>query len=259
MAHMTESFQKHGIARWWMALVVMAALTAGCGSTPLLPDPAVRYLAFGDSTTAGAADVQYWQYVQQDLGLSTAAFAGQGHGGETVADGLLRLKDLLDRNMFPNAEAMLLWEGGDDILRFVNEHDPLLLQVPTDPNYMFQSDLNALLDQVQMDLASAIGLARQKGLYVYIATYYDLVPGDCKASLLTILLPEQATRANQYVRLLNERIGLAASGQGATLVDIASQSSTLTSDPANYANCNHLSGQGNRIAANVWLARIQQQ
>ncbi len=82
-------------------VLVSLLLVAGC-SSPLLPDPAVKYIAFGDSTTNGPAAIQYWQYLQQDLEVPATAFAGQGQGGETVEQGLPRLEDLLNRDVYPN-------------------------------------------------------------------------------------------------------------------------------------------------------------
>lgn len=237
-------------------LVLPILLAAGC-TAPLLPDPAVRYIAFGDSTTASRATVQYWQYVRQDLGLPANAFAGQGHDGETAAEGLPRLRDLLDKGLYPNAQVLLYWEGGNDILKFVKNHDPLVVQSPTDPNYPFQADLNLALDQVQADIEQAVTLANQKNLKLCAATYFDLVPGECKAAPLNLLLPEQVQQANQYVRLLNDRIRQAAANTGATLVEVASQAPRLANDPANYTNCNHLSNQGNRIVADMFVQTIQ--
>lgn len=237
-------------------VALVSLLAMGC-STPLLPDPAVRYIAFGDSTTAGPAGLQYWQYVQQDLGASEEAFAGQGKGGETVAEGLPRLRDLLDRNVYPNAQALLFWEGGDDILKFVVAHDPLVVLSPDDPNYPFRADLNSALEQVQADVAQAIMLGKQQNLAVYVATYFDLLPGECKPALLNLLTPQQAQIANQYVNLLNDRIRQAVTDQGAVLVDVASQSAEITSTAENYLNCNHLSNQGNRVVAELFTQTIQ--
>lgn len=247
----------HAKHRALAGLVVLSILSAAGCAMPLLPDPAVRYIAFGDSTTAGPGSTQYWQYVQRDLGLPVEAFANQGRGGETLQQGLPRLKGLLDGRIYPNAQVLFFWEGGDDVLRFVVDHDPQIALSPDDPSYPLKADLGAALDQIQSDIEQAIALASESNLKVYVATYFDLLPGECKPAPLNLLLPEQAQRANQYVPLLNDRIRLAASSSGAVLVDVASQSAALTSDPANYANCNHLSDRGNRIVADVFLQAIQ--
>jgi hypothetical protein len=254
---MLASMLGHTRQRALASLLALSIFSAAGCVAPLLPDPAVRYIAFGDSTTAGAAKVQYWQYVQRDLSLPAEAFANQGRGGETLQQGLPRLQGLLDRHIYPNAQVLFFWEGGDDVLKFVVDHDPQIALSPDDPSYPLKADLDAALDQVQADIEQAIALASESNLKVYVATYFDLLPGECKPAPLNVLLPEQAQRANQYVPLLNDRIRLAASNGSAVLVDVASQTGALASDPGNYANCNHLSDQGNRIVADVFLQAIQ--
>lgn len=235
------------------SLLAAAALT-GCGQ--LLPDPAVRYVAFGDSSTAGPGDTDYWEYLPQDLDLPADAFAGQGRGGETAAEGLPRLRDLLDSGLYPNAEVLLFWEGGGSILQFVRDHDPILVLSPDADDYPFAADLAAALDQVQADIEQAVELAQQANLAVYVATYYPLSPGPCDPALLGILTAPQAARANEYLDLLNERIRQAAADTGAILVDVATRADDFTATFANYADCNHLSAQGNRIAADLFAEAI---
>ena len=77
-----------------MALPLLGWLVAlaGCQTVPL-PDPAVRYIAFGDSTTASPADRQYWEFLRDDLGLPADSFAGQGQGGEPTSEGLTTAGD----------------------------------------------------------------------------------------------------------------------------------------------------------------------
>ena len=237
-------------------LALPALLAVGCNG-PLLPDPAVRYIAFGDSSTAGPASINYWQYLQQDLDQPPAAFVSQGKGGETTAEGLPRLQDLLDREIYPNAQVLLFWEGGGDILGFIRDHDPLLATSPNDSDYPFADDLAAALDQTQANIEQAIDRAQQAGLQVYVATYYYLAPGQCRPALLNVLLPEQANRANEYVRLLNERIRHAADNAGARLVEVGAQAEILAADLANYFDCNHLSEKGNRAVANLFLQAIR--
>ncbi len=94
---------------------------------------------------------------------------------------------------------LLFWEGGDDVLKFVEDYDPALTFSPKDPNYPFRTELNSLFDQVEADIGQAINSAHQKGLTVYVATYFDLIAGNCKPALLNILLPQQTEIANQYV------------------------------------------------------------
>lgn len=243
-----------------IVLLLAVATLTGCQTTAA-PDPAVRYIAFGDSTTAGPATRQYWEFLRDDLALPANSFAGQGNGGETTPDGLPRLASLLDGGVYPNAQALLFWEGGDDILKFVQEHDPLLVLSPKATDYPFTSDLDVALDGMQINIEEAIRMGRRGGLTVYVATYFNLSPdaGPCKPTLLNILLPAQAARANEYVALLNDRIRQAVANAGATLVDVATVATTLTVTPANYANCNHLSSQGNQIVAGIFRSAITAQ
>ena len=241
----------------FLALMLATVSLAGC-TTPL-PDPAVRYIAFGDSTTAGPASRQYWEFLRDDLGQPADSFAGQGKGGEPTAEGLVRLRSVLDNGIYPNAEALLYWEGGNDVLDFVKNHDPLLLFSPKAADYPFGGDLATSLDTTQASIEEAIRLGRQAGLAVYVATYFYLnaQTGQCKPALLGVLLPSQQAHVTEYVQLLNDRIRLAAAGAGAVLVDVAGQADTIAADSANYVNCNHLSEKGNQIVAGIFEAAIQ--
>jgi len=238
-------------------VLLLPAILLPSGCQPLIiPDPAVRYIAFGDSTTAGPADRQYWEFVRDDLGLPADSFAGQGHGGETTAEGLVRLGTLLDSGVYPNAEVLLYWEGANDILDFVQDHDPLLLFPPDAGTYPFKDDLDAALDTVEANIEQAVQMSRQAGLAVYVATYYSFSDDveECKSALLGVLLPGQLHLVNDYVELLNARIRKAAASAGAVLVDVSTRTAQLAADPANYVNCNHLSSNGTRIVAEVFEA-----
>jgi lysophospholipase L1-like esterase len=235
--------------------------TAGCGgdSAFRLPDPAVRYVAFGDSTTKGPSERDYVTFLPGLLGEGTEAFANEGKGGELTADGVDRLRSLISRRIFPNARVLLYWEGAKDLIEFIKKTDPLLGQSPDSEGFPFSAQLSAKLDEVQANIESAIKAGRQAGLQVVIATYFFLPPGslDCEPLLLGVLLPGQAANANQYVTRLNDRIRKAASNQGAVLVDVATLDSTLRGSSANYTNCNHLSAQGNEIVAKAWANAIR--
>jgi hypothetical protein len=232
----------------------------GCGNSDLfrLPEPAVRYVAFGDSTTKGPSERDYLLYVRDSLGLSADAVANEGSGGETTSEGLERLRSLMAAAIFPNAEVLLYWEGAKDLINLIHDLDPLLVLSPESPSYPLTAEVEDRLDAIQANVEAAIQVGRQSGLQVFVATYFSLPNGsfDCEPLLLGILLPPQAANANVYVDMLNDRIRTAASNQGAVLVDVASKDSELRSDPANYHNCNHLSAQGNEIVAEVFVQAI---
>ncbi len=162
---------------------------------------------------------------------------------------------LLNNEMYPNAEVLLYWEGGNNITDFIKHHDPLLLTSPDDDDYLFAGSLAADLDDIQDDIESAVRAARDAGLEVHVATYFHLRESidQCPALPLDILLPYQAQRANVYIAMLNARIRQAVLGEGATLVDVESINDTLHVDEDNYHNCNHLSAQGNELVAGLFF------
>lgn len=240
-------------------LTFTCALLAWVGCTPIrMPDPNVRYFAFGDSSTDGPARRDYPELLRDLLGEPADSFANEGNSGETSAEGLSRLKVLFENSIFPNAEVMLYWEGGNDVTEFIRNHDPFLLTSPDDANYPFGDDLAQRLSETQANIERALEAASREGLRNLVATYF-LVREDlrqCDGLPLDVILPEQARNANDYVLKLNERIRVAAANQGATLVDVADLDEALRSDGANYFDCNHLSEQGNSIVAELFFQAI---
>ena len=238
----------------------MSLLIVGCNEMAFrLPDSAVRFVAFGDSTTQGPARHDYADVLPGLLNEPASAFAKEGKGGETAQDGVARLRSLWSLNLYPDANVLLYWEGAGGLIDFVQNHDPLVVLSPDDPSYPFSAALNQELQDIQNAIESAIQIGQQGGLQVFVANYYSL-KGDnleCDPLLFNVLLPQQEVIANQYLRRLNERIDLAASNQGAILVDIAAQDATLQADTANYFNCNHLSAAGNDIVAGIFAQTIR--
>ncbi len=220
----------------------------------LIPDPAVVYLAFGDSATAGAVTPAYPELLRQRLAEDPTAFTNQGRSGETSDEGLERLQALLAGGVFPNARVLLYWQGGNDITDFVRDHDPVLLWSPDAADYPFTDALTQTLDSLQANIESAIAVGRQAGMTVYVATYFALPETliACDALFLDLMLPQQARHANVYVTMLNARVVQAVANQNASLVDIAARNAELQADRANYFDCNHLSEQGNDIAAEAF-------
>ena len=232
---------------------------AGCGATMAIPDPAVRFVAFGDSTTAGPADLSYPDFLPKLLDQPADAIANEGVGGEDSGAGLIRLQDILDLALYPNATTLLYWQGGNDVSAFIKEHDPFILETPDDPDFPFSAPLTSLLDEVQANVEAAIATARGAGLAVFVATYFPMVPGigDCDPLPLDTLLPNQSQRANVYIDLLNDRLRKAVANAGVTLVDVAAIGDELVGDSLNYFNCNHLSETGNETAAGLFATAIQ--
>ncbi len=240
----------------YLTLLFLFFIFTGC-SDVIVPDPNVRYIAFGDSTTAGPTDRNYWHILQEKIGQPADAFAGQGNGGENSTDGLARLESLLSADIYPNAQVLLYWEGGDDLVEFIKKHDPLLLLSPDSSDYPYAADLKTTLDQLQSNIEQAIQTAHDAGLTVYVATYYPMMKNaKCKALPIPILLPSQAVNANLYVVHLNDRIRLAVQNGAAVLVDVGAHSDFFLQDPSNYYDCNHLSETGNTYVADLFAAAI---
>ncbi len=235
-----------------ICLLPLAALV-GCGESFTFdtPDPAVRFVAFGDSSTAGPSERDYVDFLPGLLAQETEAFANRGLGGETTDEGLIRLRRLLTDDIFPNATVLMYWEGGNDLNDFLGERDPLLLSSPDSPDFPFANSLASTLATVQANVEAAIAAARDARLDVFVATYFPLAPGmsECDPLLLGVLGPDQAANGNAYIDRLNESLRLAAANAGAAVVDIATSGFIFQADPANYFNCNHLSAMGNEIAA----------
>jgi lysophospholipase L1-like esterase len=242
-----------------MFVRLTATLVALCGLGACdLPNPDARIVAFGDSTTRGPSDRDYIDVVHDLLGPQAPAVANAGNGGETATEGVARLRDLLDFGVYPNAEVLIYWQGGNDLIDTIITLDPLLLLSPMDPDYPYIDALNDELDRIEAAVSFAITLARLAGLDVLVANYFFLPNGsfECDPLPLDLLLPLQASNANAYVAQLNDRIALAAARQGATLIDVAALDDTLRSDDDHYENCNHLSESGNAIVAELFVEAL---
>jgi len=256
-AHLGVNAGAAGNLRTRFGVVVTLLFLGGCVEIRV-PDPNVRYVAFGDSSTSGPSTRDYPDILRSLLDEAPETFANEGGGGETSGEGLARLKSLLADGIFPNADALLYWEGGNDITGFIKDNDPFLLASPDDPDYSLSNDLTQRLAETQANIESAVAAARNAGLRVYAATYFLLLEdiAGCDALPLNVVLPGQARNANVYIARLNERIRAAAANQGAVLVDVAAADDILRQDRANYFDCDHLSEQGNAIVANLFFQAI---
>lgn len=186
----THSSTRRWIQYAYTILPFMLAGLCGCPSTQP-PDPAVRYIAFGDSSTQGPAERDYPAILGELLDVPADAVALEGRHGETAAEGLDRLRQMLSRDTYPNAHTLLYWQGATAIIDFIEEQDPFLIYSPMDADYPYPSELDALLDDIQADIESAIDQAHDAGLTVYIANYFKgrEVLQPCDPLLLNIILP----------------------------------------------------------------------
>jgi len=240
-----------------VANAALLIFTTGCTEI-LIPDPRVRYVAFGDSATAGTESNSYPELLPDLLGEPQELFASAGKGGERSGEGLKRFKELLSADIYPNAEVLLYWQGGNDVSAFIASFDPFLVLSPDDPDYPFTDALSAWLDDTEDNLRQGVEAAQDAGLRVFLATYFFLREDlrECDALLLDFILPSQAARTNFYVAALNERIRSVAVESGAFLVDIAAEDDAIRAVRENYADCNHLSERGNAIVAEIFSDAI---
>jgi len=256
-AHLGPRTGAAGHPRTRLGIFLAFLFLGGCIEIRV-PDPNVRYVAFGDSSTSGPSTRDYPDFLPDLLGEAPESFANEGSGGETTKEGLDRLESLLAGEIYPNADVLLYWEGGNDVRDFIKDHDPFLLASPDDADYPLTNDLMLRLAQIQVNIESAVAVARNARLRVYVATYFDLREdiAECGALPLPFVLPSQARNANAYIARLNESIRTAAANQNAVLVDVAAADEVLRQDQANYFDCNHLSEQGNGIVATLFHQAI---
>lgn len=243
--------------RFGAGLAIAVLFCGGCVELRV-PDPRVRYIAFGDSSTAGSTDGAYPEILITLLGEESEVMASEGRGGETSEVGLERLTQLLSDQIYPNAEVILYWEGGNDMTEFIKDRDPLLLISPDDPDYARTDELEQRLEQIEANVEAAIVASQQAGLRVFVGTYFFLREdvAECGALPLDIILPAQARNANDYLARVNEVIRSAALRQGAAVVDIAAHG-TIEQDAANYVDCNHLSEKGNAMVAGLFYQALE--
>lgn len=235
---------------------LLALGAAGCGNGAMVvgPDSTVRYIAFGDSTTAGPSERDYPDILRELMQLPADTFANEGAGGETASEGYDRLAGLIESGRYPQAEVILYWEGGNGLVDFIRLADPLLLFSPADDDYPLEDELDQRLKEIQSAVEDSLRAARQAGWDVYVATYFPFEPDtpSCDALPFDVALPDREAHADAYIARLNGVIRDAATAEGATLVDIASWGRALTADPDHYVNCDHLSASGNELVARIF-------
>jgi hypothetical protein len=114
---------------------------------------------------------------------------------------------------------------------------------------------------VEGNIEAIVEEAQSRGLTVYVATYYTSreAVAPCDALFLDTIIPSQASNANDYIALLNQRIRQATQDTGAILVDVATLDDELRTTSANYFDCNHLSTQGNTLVAELFADIITSQ
>ena len=236
------------------AFLLLFTLAATCCPTK---KPSVLYVAFGDSVTDSDAEIKYPWYLKEWLGLSDDQIENEGNSGETIAEGLPRLREILECGTYPNAGIVLFEEGGNDLIDWIQELDPSLSWSPLSPLYPYSDGLQAKLAEIEGSLFQAAEAVLASGSDMAIMTYFHVLPykSPCKLTPLNFFTVGQAERVNQYVNLLNERILNVAGIFGLPVADVAS-TGALYGDYDNYLNCNHPSAAGNEVLAQFFLDAI---
>jgi lysophospholipase L1-like esterase len=202
---------------------------------------ATRFLAFGDSVTAGEVTAplgpgavsplvvvpaaSYPAQLQERLRTRYRSQAAQiavvnAGRAELTSVGMPRLADLL-ANAQRDAQALLLLNGGEDLLNF-------------GANAVAAAAV-AMNDQARE--------GRRRGLRVFIALVPPSIPGRQRS------IPDAAIRA------YNDQLAAIARGEGAVLVDLYA---ALSQDVSRYIGADgwHPNEAGYRRIADEFLARI---
>ncbi len=226
-------------------------------------------MALGDSITGTFESVTYPRFLVSRLGITEDEFAAEGAGGRTVAGGEERLAEIIEFDIYPNAEIFIYFLGGADIFDFVWSNDPGLAAAPSEPSYPFAEELHTLLDAMRWTMSDTLELALAQGYDTYIATYHALPAGKTPAQRVQTgsagdplagdeLDETQAARVNEYVDLLNDMIADLAGELNITLVDIRLDNETLLQDLDNFADCIHPSEAGAEILARRFAESLRE-
>ena len=149
------------------------------------------------------------------------------------------------RQTFPNAETLIIWQGGTDVIHFVASKDSGLQLSPADVAYPLRKQLMSLLDLIEGNLGEMVARGTGAGWKVYLVTYYPMSIEKACAQLGLELDAQRGQVIDSYLSALNERIRRAVKQHGAGLIDVAAIGEELKSDAGNHFDCNHLSQHGN--------------
>jgi len=159
-------------------------LLQGCGGPKLeaIP-PSGTILAFGDSLTAGYGVNEAQSYPTVLAELSDRTVINAGISGETTAEGLARLPEVLSQT---NPDLLILLEGGNDILRSQN-----LDQTEANLSAMIELAESQEIEVVLVGVPSR--LAKVAPFYKDLANEHDLVFAP---DLIGTLLREESYKSD---------------------------------------------------------------
>jgi lysophospholipase L1-like esterase len=208
-------------------------------------------VCFGDSATHGAVDEHYPSYLEAWINPSSDDVVNEGKNGETSGEGLSRLRHIIDSHEYPNAKVYAYWEGGNDVIDWVQEVDPYLVWDPANPNYPFRNQLNSILSNMKDNLRQGVYKIQETTAQPILGNYYYLISYiRCPLSPIGFLLPRMTTIANHYVDEITTTIYDLAAEEQIPLADINGELGQMPYEY--YHDCNHASAIGNEAIAEVW-------
>ena len=236
------------------------AQSCGCDQSKIisvesLPSSSVILVCFGDSATKGAVSQHYPSYIEGWIDPSSDDVVNEGKNGETSGEGLSRLIGIIDSHKYPNAKVFALWEGGNDVIDWIQEVDSWLIFDPADPDYPYRSELDNILSNMKDNLRQGIYKIQDDGAQPVLGTYYYLISYiDCPLSPLGFLLPSMTVIANHYVDEINSVVYELAAEEDVPLSDINGELGEMPYEY--YYNCNHANALGNEAIAEIWYQAV---
>ena len=158
-----------GAGRFFIA-VCFALVLAACDRGPSLPqlEPQDVILAFGDSLTHGTGAGEAESYPAVLARLTRRSVINAGVPGDTTADGLERLPDLLQQH---RPRLVLLCLGGNDMLR-------------KQPSETIESNLRQLVQAIRASGAEAVLIAvPEPRLFGGTPDFYQRIAEDMQLPL----------------------------------------------------------------------------
>ena len=158
-----------GAGRFFIA-VCFALVLAACERGPSLPqlEPQDVILAFGDSLTHGTGAGEAESYPAVLARLTGRSVINAGVPGDTTADGLERLPDLLQQH---RPRLVLLCLGGNDMLR-------------KQPSETIESNLRQLVQAIRASGAEAVLIAvPEPRLFGGTPDFYQRIAEDMQLPL----------------------------------------------------------------------------
>jgi len=233
--------------------LVMACLAAAGASAD-----SESVVCFGDSATAGASHLSFPDYLEFFIEPGDGEVSNEGESGETTADGLWRMLGYLITFKYVDSKVWTYMEGGNDLIDWVIDADPLLLYDPLDPDYPLRDELNQKLNEIKKNLRSGIqDIHFWTSAEVVLGTYYYLSSYTiCDPSPIGFLTPAMAEKANHYVDELNDQIRDLAAEEGVPLADLNEIFGDFGGHNLFYHDCNHVNDLGNFFVALAWWLQI---